>query len=1550
MTELSALGIRITGTGIVKTTNDLDKFAVAAKAAGAAAKSPINVRIAGNASKVIGDIRAMEKALSGVRAATKGGIGIRVSTAGNAKAISDIANMGNALRSARAAARTPIVVRVSQTGAQAVIASLNQVTAAAERARAASGVNVRVNGGSGGGPTSADVSNANAMVGAIKSLVSAYALLAGVRAYATLVDESKMLTAQLKLATSETGSFVQAQKDVRAISIAVRADLDSTASLYGKLQLNSRELGLSQRDVAKITTATAQAFKVSGASTVEASQGIRQLVQGLQSGVLRGDEFNTIMEAAPRLSKAMADSLGVTTGKLRKMAEEGKLTGGVVSKAILDASEQIGKDFSQLPVTFGDAMNQIRNAAVITFGAFDEGGQFSKSITSFLIGGTKGMEDWENAAFRLGQTVSVEFAKIGAAFDAVQQSIDMVSSAFAYLNTLPVISPVIGWLGDVISQVNELASWLNPISALFNVIGQVGEKAAQTQRMQNADKAFTRASDRLFGNVQDFVKDYSPTINRNTAATVRATKATKGLTDAQREAKRVADEQKRAYDQKVKAADDYIASLQRENAEFGKTAKELRLMEVARRMEAAATDKQREAIQAASNVREMNIGTKELTDAKALADQREREIQLINDETEAQRKAGKERMAAMRGMSGDALENELARINDEYEIQNILLRAQAAAANDAANAVHIMAKAHAEVAQVRLQQGQANDERTFEQNKQKTLGLAYDIADIVGGCFGDGAREVIRILEETLPGVFADLGKEFGVAFEAFSKGAKTGGVFGAMTGSTTGGQIGGGLGQVLGKEFLTKGLESISKGLGKFAGPLGAIAGGILGGVIGGLLKKTPKASATVSIIAGEAMDTAITGNKSSLKKIAGGLADSVIAGLSGLADQLGADLIGNAKVSIGIRKKNYRVDPTGMGRTKGAGVEDFGEDQAAAIAFAIQTAIQQGVLGGLSESMKRLIMADGDFQAQLQKAMSFKSVFDELAQNDDPAKYAQDQITKWHDAMAKIFAEAGATGDELAELERLTGIKRADAAKAAAEAIAATARAALEKESQLNEKRAQILELEGKSRAATNLSRQIELSTMDEAEAALQRRIYALQDEKEVADAAAEMAKRIGDERYALGVRLLELEGNTAALRVLELAAIEPVNRELQTRVWLLEDAAAAEAEANAKAKAIADERYNLETQLLQLQENTAVLRERELAALDPTNRAIMQQIYALTDLKAANEAATAAADAAAKALEDAAAAQKAIADEAYGLQTRYLQLIGDTAELRKRELEALNPANRALLQQIFAEEDRQAALEAAQKANEEYIASLNDQAGNLAQVAERMRGFAQTIREFKSSLTEQSASSGGGYARALAQFQSTSRMASLGNEDSLGAFVGDAQAFLEAAKNNARSALDYRRAVSMVAANADSAIGGAEGLASAAEQQIAGINATVAQLQNIGALAGTQVNAIELTNQALTDQVVPAIEDTVGGGLDAIRLELVALRKDATDRRGEEKAEAVATVTNLSTIAAILRRADRGDSIAMSVEDVLSVIVGNSVTVTNTASTPLFTDEVP
>lgn len=246
-----------------------------------------------------------------------------------------------------------------------------------------------------------------------------------------LADTSKQLDAQLRLATNGFGTFTKAQDDTRKIAAATRSSLEATTSLYGNFARASEQTGRSQADAARATETFSKVLKIGGADANAAASATLQFGQALASGALRGDEFNSIAEASPRLVKLIADSMGVTQGAVRKLAAEGKLTTDVLFRALNERkfTDAIDLEFKQLPTTFGEAMQQIQNAAVITFGAFDKGGQFSNAIVSILSDGTTSFTGLEDLARDFGVETRAVFDGLGNLFDPIGASGNAVFDA-----------------------------------------------------------------------------------------------------------------------------------------------------------------------------------------------------------------------------------------------------------------------------------------------------------------------------------------------------------------------------------------------------------------------------------------------------------------------------------------------------------------------------------------------------------------------------------------------------------------------------------------------------------------------------------------------------------------------------------------------------------------------------------------------------------------------------------------------------------------------------------------------------------------------------------------------------------------------------------------------------------------------------------------------------------------------------------------------------------------------------------------------------------------
>lgn len=174
---------------------------------------------------------------------------------------------------------------------------------------------------------------------------------------------NEWVTVNNKLANSIRANEDLAQVTQRVFDISqnTMSSLTATATLYGRLERATRSAGTSTKDLVTLTETINKGLAVSGATSEEASSTMTQLSQALASGVLRGEEFNSISENGSRLAVALADSLGVTIGQLRGMAAQGKLTTDVVVNGLLKQSNAIAKEFSNTALTMGQAFTVATN-------------------------------------------------------------------------------------------------------------------------------------------------------------------------------------------------------------------------------------------------------------------------------------------------------------------------------------------------------------------------------------------------------------------------------------------------------------------------------------------------------------------------------------------------------------------------------------------------------------------------------------------------------------------------------------------------------------------------------------------------------------------------------------------------------------------------------------------------------------------------------------------------------------------------------------------------------------------------------------------------------------------------------------------------------------------------------------------------------------------------------------------------------------------------------------------------------------------------------------
>ena len=185
----------------------------------------------------------------------------------------------------------------------------------------------------------------------------------------SIADAFVKLNNRLRVAASETESVSETSQELLNISLRSRTAYTNIAELFGRISINAKNLGISQREILSVTELTAKAFKIAGGTAREESQTIIQFAQALGSNRLSGDELRAVREQAPELSQSIARGLTaigkfgtVTIGTLKELAEQGKLTTRVVIDAINQQQTVIEKRFGRVQATFSDGVTQIRSS------------------------------------------------------------------------------------------------------------------------------------------------------------------------------------------------------------------------------------------------------------------------------------------------------------------------------------------------------------------------------------------------------------------------------------------------------------------------------------------------------------------------------------------------------------------------------------------------------------------------------------------------------------------------------------------------------------------------------------------------------------------------------------------------------------------------------------------------------------------------------------------------------------------------------------------------------------------------------------------------------------------------------------------------------------------------------------------------------------------------------------------------------------------------------------------------------------------------------------
>lgn len=258
---------------------------------------------------------------------------------------------------------------------------------------------------------------------------------------------------QNRLSTVTEGSDELASVTAKLFDVAneTRSGFVATGEFYTRLAANTKDLGLSQSDLLGVTETLQKAFKISGSTAAESSAAMLQLSQGLASGTLRGEELNSVLEQAPMIGHAIADSMGIAYGSLREVASQGGITAENVVDAVQAMQGEVDEKFAKTAPTFADLWTKLENQ-LVRFGG------------------------------KIGPALAPVIEAVGSIIDIAGAALNALGPAFEFLGSrlammLEIIRPIGEALKELIGFVGDLFSVAkSAFDAVEGAVDAVGDK------------------------------------------------------------------------------------------------------------------------------------------------------------------------------------------------------------------------------------------------------------------------------------------------------------------------------------------------------------------------------------------------------------------------------------------------------------------------------------------------------------------------------------------------------------------------------------------------------------------------------------------------------------------------------------------------------------------------------------------------------------------------------------------------------------------------------------------------------------------------------------------------------------------------------------------------------------------------------------------------------------------------------------------------------------------------------------------------------------------
>ncbi len=338
-----------------------------------------------------------------------------------------------------------------------------------------------------------------------------------------LADSYKSLVARVNLVSATNDEFIAGMREIYNISQSTASGFESTAGLYTSLKTATQNLAISQRDLLGVTKTINQTLTISGASASASSAALIQLSQAFASGVLRGDELNSILEQSPRLARAIADGMGVTVGALRDLGAQGKLTAEEVFNALASQGQAIDSEFSKMPLTISNARVKISNSLLSLVGDLDKVSGASSGVASSLDYFSNWIDRNKSKIIEFGSDTYKSFQLIGSSLILV---VNAVRESF--LSAVTLVASGVKNLSDSINKtINSILEKVEIAINSFNKFIGVGEISlgrvdvganinldALEAELDNARKKTDEIFKSIKTQVADIAKDSTAEVNK----------------------------------------------------------------------------------------------------------------------------------------------------------------------------------------------------------------------------------------------------------------------------------------------------------------------------------------------------------------------------------------------------------------------------------------------------------------------------------------------------------------------------------------------------------------------------------------------------------------------------------------------------------------------------------------------------------------------------------------------------------------------------------------------------------------------------------------------------------------------------------------------------------------------------------------------------------------------------------------------------------------------------------------------------------------------------